>query len=196
MASHLVHALEGRGTVALDLLDRGKILRFGHARLPEVTSERRLFPNQEKAQAIRRELHEARQRHRQIPERDARARAVSQKFINDLALQLRNLTKECIEQARVVLTTAVQTCIETTIRESLFDIALIDEASMMCVPYVAAIGMLTRERLIILGDFQQLPPIATARLLRDSAYPRRTYLSRCCECPSDRYGRSISTIQR
>src|SRR5262249_10660389 len=39
----------------------------------------------------------------------------------------------------------------------------IDEASMMCVPYVAAIGMLARERFIISGDFQQLPPIAVAR---------------------------------
>lgn len=163
MASHLVRALEQQGVRGSSLLEQGSILRFGHPRLPEVTGEKRLFPNKERIQQLRKALHEANQRHRQIPQHDARARAISQKLINDLRQQLRTLTKESIDHAQVVLTTAVQTCIESAISETAFDIVVIDEASMMSLPHVASVGLLARERLIVTGDFRQLAPIALAR---------------------------------
>jgi len=62
-----------------------------------------------------------------------------------------------------VLTTTVQTCIEPAITESAFDLVVIDEASMMSLPYVTAVGMLAKERIVIAGDFQRLGPISLAQ---------------------------------
>jgi len=162
MALHLVKALdtsaEGR-----QLLNSGRVLRFGHPRLPEVFAEQRLFPNHQRIQQIRKELQQARRQHRETTERESSRRALLQKQINDLLSEMRRLMKEAIQNARVVITTAVQTCIETAFGETAFDCAVVDEASMMPIPYVLSVGMLARERFIVAGDFRQLAPIALAR---------------------------------
>jgi len=161
IASQLVKALVESGASGQALLNEGRILRFGYARLPEVTAERRLFPNLIRIQELRKQLHDLRQQHRK--EQNAEKRAVLQKAINDVASQIRTLTRDCISQSAVVLTTAVQTCIEPAIAESMFDLVVIDEASMMSLPYVTAVGMLAKERIVITGDFQQLGPISLAQ---------------------------------
>jgi superfamily I DNA and/or RNA helicase len=107
-------------------------------------------------QELRKQLHDLRQQHRK--EQNAEKRAILQKAINDVASQIRTLTRDCISQSLVVLTTAVQTCIEPAIAESAFDLVVIDEASMMSLPYVTAVGMLAKERIVIAGAFQQLGP--------------------------------------
>jgi superfamily I DNA and/or RNA helicase len=95
-----------------------------------------------------------------LREGDAEMRAKLQHDILQLKSQLRNLTKDLLDNARIVLTTAVQTCIEPTIGERSFDFVVIDEASMMPIPYVACVGALGRDQVVITGDFRQLGPIA------------------------------------
>lgn len=163
IAIGLVRALESFGKEGQQLLTDGRILRFGHPRLPEVIGEPKLFPSKQEIQRVRKQLHEARLRHREIPERNAQERALSQKHINDVSDSLRRMTKELIEHAQVVLTTAVQTCIEPAFNETTFDMMVVDEASMMSIPYLACMGLFGRERLIIAGDFRQLGPIAVSR---------------------------------
>jgi superfamily I DNA and/or RNA helicase len=166
IAFHLVKALVEARQDGESLLNNGKVLRFGHARLPEVTNDRRLFPNKEMIQTLRRTLHDLRQEHQK--EKDASKRALLQNEIKNVTTQLRNLTKESIAHASIVLTTAVQTCIEPTLAEASFDVVVIDEASMMSLPYVGSVGMLAAERIVIAGDFQQLGPIAISHT--DRAY--------------------------
>ncbi len=163
MALQLVRALEDYGVEGRALLNNGSVLRFGHPRLPEVSGEARLFPNKQEIQRIRKQLHEARQRHREMLQRDAQARALWQKRINDLTSELRKVTKNTIEHAQIVLTTAVQVCLEPTLSETPFNMMVVDEASMMPIPYLACMGLVGRDRLIIAGDFRQLGPIAVSR---------------------------------
>jgi hypothetical protein len=163
LASKLVKALEESGTPGKKLLDEGQVLRFGHARLSEVSGESRLFPNKLEIQRLRKLLHEARKRHGEIPQHDQVGRALGQKEIEDLKKELRRVTKETIEKSQIVITTAIQTCIESTFSETSFDAMVIDEASMMPIPYLACMGLIGRERLVIAGDFRQLGPIALAQ---------------------------------
>lgn len=162
MAIHLVRALESAGDDGLALLNEGRIIRFGHPRDPAVTAESRLFPNKTEVQRLRKELHQAQQELRDLPEGQAEIRARLQHNILQLKTLLRNLTKVLIENSRIVLTTAVQTCIEPAIGEKSFDFAVIDEASMMPMPYVLCIGALGRDQVVVTGDFRQLGPIALA----------------------------------
>ena len=162
LASQLVKALAALGSAGERLLDDGQILRFGHPRLPEVIAERRLFPNREEIQRLRKALHEAQLDYRKIPERDTQGRALQQKVINDLRQSLRDVTKTTVQSARVVLTTAVQTCIEASFASGSFDAVIIDEASMMPVPYAVCAASMAKERVVVGGDFRQLGPIAIA----------------------------------
>lgn len=163
LAKSVVEALRQAGKPGRDLLNKGFVLRFGYPRLTEVLAEERLFPARAEIQQLRKELHDARERHSKLQNGDADARAQSQKLINDLQTALRQKTKESIERARIVLTTATQACLEPTIAESPFSTTIVDEASMMSIPYVFAMGGLAKDRFVIAGDFQQLSPIAVSR---------------------------------
>lgn len=163
LALQLVRALKESGLEGLDLLDKGQILRFGYSRLAEVSGEPRLFPDKQEAQKLRKELEEARKRHQKIPQHESLARALCQKQINEISSELREITKKFILQSRVILTTAVQTCIESAFNETQFDLAIVDEASMMPIPYLICVSTLTKEKIVVAGDFRQLAPIALSQ---------------------------------
>jgi hypothetical protein len=163
LASQVIRALESAGSKGLGLLNGSQVIRFGHPRLPEVTKEPRLFPHREEIQALRRELHRVLEEYRQIPERDSVARALCQKRIKDLRDEIRRRTKEIINHARIILTTAIQVCIEPMLEEAPFNIMVVDEASMMPIPMLTCMGMVGRDRLIVAGDFRQLGPIAVSQ---------------------------------
>jgi len=163
LAKRVVLALQGSGLAGERLLREGRVLRFGHARLPEVLGERRLFPDKAEAQELRKALREVRERHRRLPERDAQARARLQKQVNDISAALRAVTKNAIDRAAVVLTTAVQVCMEPAFTESRFDMMIVDEASMMPIPYAMCMGMFGQQHFVVAGDFRQLGPIAISQ---------------------------------
>lgn len=163
LALQIVRALEESGEAGRGLLNQGQVLRFGYSRLPEVSGESRLFPDKAEAQKLRKELDAAKKRHQQIPSHDSVARARSQDRINEIGKALRDVTKKYILQSRIVLTTAVQTCIETAFNEAQFELVIVDEASMMPIPYAVCVSMLTTERVVVAGDFRQLGPIATSQ---------------------------------
>lgn len=162
LAIKTVKALEASAR-GRELLDDGRVLRFGHSRLPEVTREERLFPNKLEIQNLRKQLHHVQQQLNSIPRERHVDRALAQRVVNELISALRKVTKKTIEKSPIVLTTAVQTCIEPTFHETKFDMMVVDEASMMPIPYLACIVLIGGERLIIAGDFRQLGPIALAQ---------------------------------
>lgn len=162
LATKLVQALS-RESSGRALLESGKILRFGYARLPEVMSEKQLFPNQQEIQTLRQRLHDAQHDYRSIPERHTEKRALQQKLINELKQALRDVTKRCVEDARVVLTTSVQTCLETALLSKPFDVVVIDEGSMMPPPFALCAASLGHSSVVLAGDYRQLGPIAISK---------------------------------
>jgi len=163
LATQVVRTLEAVGTPGERLLSGGHVIRFGHPRLPEVVKEARLFPHKEEIQELRRQLHQAIENHRKISERDTVARALSNKLMKNLRDEIRRRTKEILGQSNIILTTAIQVCIEPLLTEVGFDIMVVDEASMMPIPILACMGLVGRERLIVAGDFRQLGPIAVSQ---------------------------------
>jgi hypothetical protein len=150
------------GEAGKSLLEAGRILRFGHPQLHAVSGEPRLFPNRTKIQAFRRELHDAQQKHHDLPREDLEGRAVLQSAVEELKKALKELTKLVIHESSIVLTTAVQAYIEPSFHDKQFDLVIVDEASMMCIPYLAAVAGLSDKRIVVAGDFRQLGPISLA----------------------------------
>lgn len=67
-----------------------------------------------------------------------------------------------VKEAYVIGTTLAKAASDSSINEREFDLVILDEASMAYVPqaaFAAALG----KRVIICGDFKQLPPIASSR---------------------------------
>jgi superfamily I DNA and/or RNA helicase len=87
-----------------------------------------------------------------------------QNEISSEGKRLREITKQHLSTASTVFTTVIQTCIENAFDDiGPFDAVIVDEASMMPVPYLYAVAGRSRSHLIIAGDFRQLGPIAQSK---------------------------------
>lgn len=68
--------------------------------------------------------------------------------------------RRLMEKAHLIACTLAKAATDPYLRERRFDVLLIDEGSMAPLPYVAALSALCRKRVVIGGDFRQLPPIS------------------------------------
>ncbi len=68
--------------------------------------------------------------------------------------------RRLIEKAQLIACTLAKAATDPYLRERRFDVLLIDEGSMAPLPYVAAMSALCRKRVVVGGDFRQLPPIS------------------------------------
>jgi len=99
--------------------------------------------------------------HRQLEITEAIA--MLEKFMRDLRLSL-------LDRARIIATTASRALISAA-DLSQFDVVLVDEASMLPLPLSFILSGFARERVVIAGDFRQLPTVA----LSDSHMVRHWY---------------------
>ncbi|WP_160722868.1 AAA domain-containing protein [Bacillus sp. USDA818B3_A] len=76
--------------------------------------------------------------------------------------KIRQKEIEFVQDALVVGTTLAKAASDPAIYEKTFDVVIVDEASMAYVPQTAFAASLGK-RVIICGDFKQLPPIASSR---------------------------------
>jgi AAA domain len=68
---------------------------------------------------------------------------------------------ELVSEAKVIGTTLSKAAIDRLLYEEEFDLVIVDEASMAYIPQVAFAASLGK-KIIICGDFKQLPPISTS----------------------------------
>lgn len=76
--------------------------------------------------------------------------------------KVRRKEVQLVEDAFIVGTTLAKAASDKAVYEQTYDVVILDEASMAFVPQVAFAAALGK-RVIICGDFKQLPPIASSR---------------------------------
>ncbi|WP_147533504.1 AAA domain-containing protein [Bacillus marasmi] len=76
--------------------------------------------------------------------------------------KIRKKEVQLVKEAFIVGSTLAKAASDSAIYELDYDVVILDEASMAYVPQVAFAASLGK-RIIICGDFKQLPPIATSR---------------------------------
>lgn len=82
-----------------------------------------------------------------------------QKKIDKLQEEISGKKKEIVAKARVVACTAYKPLIDKEIMALEFDVVVIDEASMLPLSLFYCSAAKAKSRLVIAGDFRQLPPI-------------------------------------
>ncbi|WP_352397241.1 AAA domain-containing protein [[Clostridium] aminophilum] len=148
------------------LLHSGKVLRYGFVR-DEVLSQ------DEYASAFNYALMKnpgikhrmdrlSKQKNELIAKGNAfsRERDLIEKDLKALRAEVRNAEREYVRYANFVATTISKVTIDPLFEEMKFDLVMFDEVSMAYVPQIIGASMYSKEKVVLVGDFRQLPPIA------------------------------------
>ncbi|WP_377888979.1 DEAD/DEAH box helicase [Alkalihalobacillus sp. R86527] len=151
--------------------EEGKIMRYGLQR--NVKSHLPLFTDQllmEKHPGLASEKEKIFEERKKLKEDLSKSfsRRDSEELINlesklaQVLEKIRVKETKFVKDASVVGTTLSRAAIDETIYKKRFDLVIIDEASMAYVPQAAFAASLGK-KVIVCGDFKQLPPIASGR---------------------------------
>jgi hypothetical protein len=112
----------------------------------------------------------------QINERSNWALAESQRNtarIVQLQESIADIEKEVVAKAKIVGTTLAKTWLRSEIVNRRFDLVVVDEASMATLPMLYYVSGLGNERILVAGDFKQIPAIVMANTENTKRWLRR-----------------------
>ena len=90
-------------------------------------------------------------------------RALCRQKINQLSQELSQQEVGVVRQARVILATMTNMYMSNLLKNERFDAVIVEEAGMAILPTLFYCATLAREKLIMVGDPKQLPPIVQSR---------------------------------
>lgn len=166
----------------LDIIDNekqsvapGNIYRAGRTLDNRIIDTDYLFPNDNITDNLRDriKMNNGKLRRYKDRKRDMTEEAIALKAENkELRENLKVRTDFLVKSSRVVFSTMSNFVLSKNLSESQFDNLIIDEASMLAMPSLIALGRKISKRLIMVGDFQQLSPIALVKdeYLTDSVF--------------------------
>ncbi|MFD1737582.1 DEAD/DEAH box helicase [Bacillus salitolerans] len=99
---------------------------------------------------------------RSFSKRDSKRLIDLEEKITRIVEKIRLKEIQYVKEAYIIGTTLAKAATDSTIYEREYDLVIVDEASMAYVPQ-AAFATSLGKRVIICGDFKQLPPIASSR---------------------------------
>lgn len=106
------------------------------------------------------------ERHKKIVEK-TNSELKNLKEQRDLLLkQLEELANTLIKEAKVIATTLTKSYSSQVVLNREYDCIIVDEASMAPLPALWCAAGLAKQKVVIVGDFYQLPPIAKHKVLR------------------------------
>lgn len=156
-------------------INPGNIYRAGRTMDSRIIGTDYLFPNDERTQSLRNQIKENNERILKLKEhkQEKSEASILLKATNkELREDLKARTEFLVKSSRLVFSTISNFILNSNLYESKFDNLIVDEASMMAMPSLLALGHNISKRIILVGDFQQLSPISMVKddLLIDSVF--------------------------
>ena len=153
----------------------GNIYRAGRTIDSRIISTDYLFPNDQTTLELRSRIKkniDALQVLKELKKENSEAAILLKADNKEQREKLREHTDFLVKSSRLVFSTISNFILSDTLYNSKFDNLIIDEASMMAMPSLLALGNKISKRLIMVGDFQQLSPIAIVRddILTESVF--------------------------
>jgi hypothetical protein len=97
----------------------------------------------------------------------------SRQRLGQLEKEFAELESELVAKAQVIVVTLQKATVSKDIFNRMFDAVVVDEASMALPAQIVFASSLARTRLVIAGDFRQLPPVSLARTNRAKKWLKR-----------------------
>lgn len=156
-------------------VEPGNIYRAGRSMDSRILATEYLFPRDKTTKDLRDKIKRNNDSILRLKERrrDKSEESILLKAANkELREKLREHTEFLVDSSRLVFSTISNFILNETLYQSKFDNLIVDEASMMAMPSLLALGHKIAKRLILVGDFQQLSPIALVKddFLTDSVF--------------------------
>ena len=156
-----------------DRFCEGDVLRYGSNSGEALSSENRITTNQlietydpglaeEKSNLMEERRNIKQDLAGSFSKRDSNALLDLETKISRILEKIRKKEIEFLNEAYIVGMTLAKAASDNSVYEKDFDVVILDEASMAYVPQAAFAATLAK-RVIICGDFKQLPPIASSR---------------------------------
>lgn len=149
----------------------GQLLRSGHTLDTRLLQKDYLFPSDRETEWIRKRISKL---NREIASLrlDSKSKALFKEQLIDLRDALKKRVETLIGSSTIVFSTIANYVLSKSLAGKQFDNLIVDEASMLSLPYLMAIGGNIAKRIILVGDPNQLGPIALNpdKLLRDSIF--------------------------
>lgn len=138
---------------------KNSIIRAGNYYSEKLLSDHKeLFSIQENIKILAKEISELRMK--LLDEKPEEAKATILKQLNNKRAKLKELQRSRYRDAKTIFCTAAFTMFDELLQENTFDNLIIDEVSMMNIPYIIWLSCFSIKRIILTGDFRQLGPIA------------------------------------
>ena len=156
-------------------MPRGVFYRAGRTQDEKLIQTDFLFPDDSKSRGLRtiiklasKKLEKYKKDNRQYSDEAIRIKAK----LKDAREKLKENTDYLIGNVRVVFSTIANFVINSRLKDGIFDNLIVDEASMLAQPQLIALARKVTKRIILVGDFQQLSPIATSGvpILRNNVF--------------------------
>lgn len=90
-----------------------------------------------------------------------------EKQISLLTKQLEELSINLVKEAKLIATTLTKSYSDKVVLNREYDCVIIDEASMAPLPALWCASGLAKQKVVIVGDFYQLPPVVKHRVLKE-----------------------------
>ena len=186
VAAKVAELMRARGMN--DILKRGKVMRFGHVRDanltndPEVVSYNYALMKDPKRVQELKDLNEKRRRLMQDKRGRNSEMVKVQQRIKEIRKGVVDEEQRCVKKADLVATTVSKLYVNSLFDDEKYDLVMFDEVSMAYVPQIIAAATYSRGKLVLVGDFRQLAPIAQGKASKEMlSHDIFSYLGICDE---------------
>lgn len=156
-------------------MPRGEFYRAGRTQNEKLIDTDFLFPDDNKSKGLRTKIklynkHLEKYKKRNLQYSDDAIQIKAK--LKDAREELKEHTDYLISKVKVVFSTIANFVLNSRLKDSIFDNLIVDEASMLAKPQLVALARKVTKRIILVGDFQQLSPIATSGvpILKDNVF--------------------------
>lgn len=154
-----------------NLYKSGAIIRAGSTFSEVILSEEKLFSHKHEIKNLKARIDELRLQFSGELNDTERMNII--RDLRETRRQIKNKQKDAYLKANTIFCTSAYSLFDEALMNVTFDNLIIDEASMMNIPYLLWLGRFTNKRIIVTGDFRQLGPISSAKSLFSEKWMKR-----------------------
>lgn len=174
-------------------LEKGKVLRYGYVRDPELSQDKYATSFNfalSRCQDLQRKL-DSLMTEKDSIKGNARlngAKLVSlENQIKDIRCKIREEEKFVVRKAQLLGTTVSKVSVDSVFEDVQYDLVMFDEVSMAYVTQIICAATKAREKFVCVGDFKQLPSIAQEPSAKDILCKDIFEYLRICNRQGDMY---------